>query len=364
MITSRGKTTRVSRRDFLQTSCIAAAAVAGFPSILRAQDKAGDTPIILGAGDHQYQWIDNWAKLPDGKKFGNTHAVVVLADGRVLIHNASPTGDATCVFDPSGKFITSWGKKYAGGAHGMDLRTENGKEFLYLAPTSMHRVYKTTVDGDELLDLHYPAAARDVKDDHVIADYKGPNKFVPTFVAVPPESVSPDGDFYVTDGYGSSYVHRYDGKGDYLQSWGGLGKDPGKLNCPHGIWCDTRTDGQPMIVVADRSNVRLQWFTLDGKLIKMKTDDLRAPCHFDQRGTDLLVPDLKGRVTLLDGDNKLICHLGDNPDESKRGNNGVKLADTRPGEFCTPHSARFDADGNIFVVEWLPYGRVTKLKKL
>jgi hypothetical protein len=353
----------VSRRTFL-TAAAASAVAIGFPAIVGAEDKAGDKPVIVGQGDHQYQWVDNWAKLPDGKKFGNTHAVVVLADGRVLIHNESPTGDATCIFDPDGKFITSWGKEYAGGAHGMDLRTENGKEFLYLAPTSMHRVFKTTVEGEQLMDLHYPAAAMDAKDNQVVPDYKGPNKFVPTFIAVPPESVSPNGDFYVTDGYGSSYVHRYDGKGNYIQSWGGLGTDPGKMNCPHGIWCDTRVEKQPMIVVADRANVRLQWFTLDGKLIKMKLDDLRHPCMLDQRGTDLLVPDLKGRVTLLDGDNKLICHLGDNPDTSQWANNGVKQADTKPGVFCTPHSARFDADGNIYVVEWLPYGGVTKLKKM
>jgi hypothetical protein len=29
-----------------------------------------------------------------------------------------------------------------------------------------------------------------------------------------------------------------------------------------------------------------------------------------------------------------------------------------------PHDACFDADGNIFVVEWVPTGRVTKLRHL
>jgi hypothetical protein len=353
-------TSKPTRRDFVKTTAlIGAAAITGFPAILRAQDKAGDKPVILGTGDHTYEWIDNWAKLPDGKKFGNTHAVVETADGRIFIHNASPTGDCTCIFDPDGKFISNWGPQYSAGAHGMDLRTEAGKEYLYLATTDMHKVFKTTLDGEVLLELEFPKQARDVKDGNTIPDYTGPDKYKPTFIALPDT-----GDFYVTDGYGSNYVHRYNSKGDYIQSWGGYGKEPGKLRQPHGIWVDTRGGGEPAIVVADRQNVRLQWFTLDGKFIKMVTDELRFPCMFDQRGTDLLVPDLKGRVTLLDKDNKLITHLGDNPDKKQWANNGVKPQDLKPGIFCTPHSARFDKNGNIFVVEWLPYGRVTKLRKI
>ena len=111
---------------------------------------------------------------------------------------------------------------------------------------------------------------------------------MPTFIAF---AAGQTGDFYVTDGYGSNYVHRYNTKGEYIQSWGGTGgkadsaEEPGKLKCPHGIWCDTRDSANPMILVADRANVRLQWFTLDGKFVKMVknepgVDNLRHPCHF------------------------------------------------------------------------------------
>jgi hypothetical protein len=343
----------------VQGTLAVGAAIAGFPAIAGAQDKAGDKPVIVGTGDHTYEWIENWAKLPDGKKFGNTHSVVETADGRIFIHNASPTGDSTCIFDPDGKFISSWGKEYSHGAHGMDLRNENGKEFLYLAPTSMHKVFKTTLEGEVLMELEFPKQAMHEENGAQVPDYSGPAKYVPTFIALPE-----NGDFYVTDGYGSNYIHRYNNKGEYLQSWGGTGKEPGKFSCPHGIWVDTRMGAEPTLVVADRANVRLQWFTIDGKFIKMVTDELRHPCMFDQRGGDLLVPDIDGRVTIFDKDNKLITHLGDNPNKKQWFNNGVKQKDTQPGIFCTPHSARFDSKGNIFVVEWLPYGRVTKLMKV
>ena len=86
-----------------------------------------------------------------------------------------------------------------------------------------------------------------------------------------------------------------------------------------------------------------------------------APPLFDIRGDVLLVPDLEARVTLLDKSNKLIVHLGDGGNGALRGEPREKFI---PGKFICPHSAAFDKDGNIFVVEWVEVGRVTKLKKV
>ena len=85
------------------------------------------------------------------------------------------------------------------------------------------------------------------------------------------------------------------------------------------------------------------------------------PCHFDTRGGVLLVPDLKARVTLLDKDNKLITHLGDDEDFKLRESPREKFV---AGKFIAPHSAMFDHLGNIFVVEWVEVGRVTKLMRV
>src|SRR5204862_5296995 len=147
-------------------------------------------------------------------------------------------------------------------------------------------------------ELRYPKDAKNAKGEPCYADE---GKFVPTFIAF-----GPTGDFYVTDGYGSNYVHRYNIKGEYISTFGGTGNGEGQLKCPHGIWCDTRDAANPMIVVADRSNVRLQYFTLDCKYISMVKDELRQPCHFDQRNGELLIPDLFGRVTIFDKNNKLV----------------------------------------------------------
>jgi hypothetical protein len=345
-----------SRRSILKSAAAGAIAMAGAP-IVKAAMKADSKTIVIGSGAHTYEVIDNWAGRPDDKPWGNTHMVQEVGDGRIFVHHTGP--ESVHVYDPDGKFIEAWGAEMKGGAHGMDLRAEGGEEFLYFAPTGQKRILKTNLKGERVFEFGFPQEAKNA--DRQPCYEPADPKFVPTFIAFAPGD---KGDFYVADGYGSNYIHRYDINGKYKSTFGGTGSGEGQLKCPHGIWCDTRDPASPMLVVADRANVRLQWFTLDGKFVKMVSDELRHPCHFDQRDGDLLIPDLHGRVTIFDKDNKLITHLGDNSDPAKRGKNGVKPEELIPGEFCTPHGAIWDRAGNIYVAEWLPYGRVTKLKRV
>jgi hypothetical protein len=151
-----------------------------------------------------------------------------------------------------------------------------------------------------------------------------------------------------------------------VRTWGGFGSEPGKMKTPHGLWLDDRPGREPSLVVADRANARLQYFTLDGKHLSF-VKGLLFPAHFDIRGEVLMVPDLFGRVTLFDKDNKVITHLGE---DSKRvmADKGFKIrANPKqwlPGKFVHPHDACFDKDGNIFVVEWVQTGRVTLLRRV
>ncbi|MEI9962012.1 MAG: hypothetical protein WDM76_13025 [Limisphaerales bacterium] len=119
---------------------------------------------------------------------------------------------------------------------------------------------------------------------------------------------------------------------------------------------------QPVLVVADRANRRLQNFTLDGEHINFVTDEMHAPCHFHTHGKIMVLPDLESRVTLLDQNNKLIVHLGQGP-----GYGGLRDK-TRdhftPGPIRCAAQRYFDQTGNIFVVEWVEVGRVTKLRKI
>ncbi len=144
-------------------------------------------------------------------------------------------------------------------------------------------------------------------------------------------------------------------------SFGGPGNRRGQLSCPHGLMVDTRPGSEPVLLVADRSNRRIQSFTLDGRCLGFVTEELRSPCHFHTHGNDLLIPDLEARVTIFDRQNKLIAHLGDGGDFGLRDKARDQFI---PGKFIAPHGGIFDRRGNIFIVEWVEVGRVTKLERV
>jgi hypothetical protein len=354
-----------TRREFL-TATAAAPLIA--PMILAAQDSAGKAPLV-GDGAHRYEAQHDWGALPANIRWGNTHGVVEDAQGNIHIHHTvhatSDSPDSMVVFDGAGKFIRSWGRQFRGVAHGLHIRKEGTDEFLYLTvnaanpqltpqPELQAIVVKTTLTGEIVWRIQGPP---DV-DAYKPAGDGTPKRYNPTNIAI-----APNGDLYVADGYGSYYINQYNSRTEYVRTFGGKGSGPGQLNEPHGIWVDTR-GGDPVLVVADRRNNRLQRFTLDGRHIDFVTG-FRLPCHFDEQNGLVVIPDLHGRVTLIDRNNQIVTHLGDsnapnwlNPLRREARDKFI------PGQFICPHGACFDHEGNLYVVEWVEVGRVTKLRKV
>ena len=350
--------TGASRREFLKMTATAALTSAVAPTILHAADKSGSKLPVLGSGSRQFEAIHGWGELPSHVVWGETHGVAVDEAGLIYIKhrsNAPEPMDSIVVFDPAGKFVRSFGKEYHGGGHGIDIRKDNGQEFLYLCDVKNRLVAKATLTGEQLWKFSYPEQP---------GVYQKLEQFNPTNVAF-----GPDGGFYVADGYGSSYIHQHDKDAKWIRTWGGAGTEDGKMRTPHGIWLDNRPGREPALIVADRGNARLQYFTLDGKFISI-VSGVSFPAHFDIRGTDLLVPDLHARVTIFDKDNNVAEHLGYDQAWTDRVLDGGKLSlrgkpdQWQSGRFIHPHDACYDKDGNIFVVEWVPTGRVTKLRKV
>ncbi len=342
-----------------------ATAFAAGPAILGAEDKAGTRPKVVGSGEHEYECFHDWGGLPESIHWVETHGVAIDKSGLIYVkHRAgrqkpgSPeeAQDTIVVFDPEGKYVRSFGKEYHGGGHGIDIREEDGQEYLYLccmAPVSL--VVKTDLKGEVVWIKEAPAEAE---------VYQEPKaRFSPTNVAF-----DPVGGFYVADGYGSHVIHQYDKNANWVRTFGGQGEEPGQFRTPHGLWLDDRPgNNETRLIVADRANARLQALTLEGEPASI-FGDVSFPAHFDIQGETLLVPDLHARVTLLDRSNEVIAHLGHDPDWTAEVLDGFQVR-TQPerwqsGRFVHPHDACFDAEGNIFVAEWVATGRVSKLRKL
>ena len=340
-----------SRRNFIGTCTLA-------PAILGATDKGGTKAPVVGAGKHTYEAIHDWGELPAGIKYGNTHGVVEDSQGHIYVHHTvhatSESADSMVVFDENGKFVKSWGKEFKGGAHGLHIQKEGSTEFLYLCDTARGIVMKATLNGEAVFTLGYPDSSAAYQPG---ADGKKP-KYSPTNLAI-----APNGDLYVGDGYGSSYINQYNRKGEYIRTFGGKGKEAGQLDCPHGIIVDRR-GGTPVLTVADRGNARIQRFTLGGNHIDF-VGGTNMPCHFNFfKNGDVVVPDLGARVTLMDQHNQVIAQLGDDSASPWRDTRKLSRDHFTAGKFIAPHGACFDHKGNIFVVEWVEVGRVTKLRRV
>jgi peptidylamidoglycolate lyase len=339
-----------NRRTFLQT---AAAATAGLTLGARAS-----AAVKFGEGKATYTLDEKWGALPTGLNYGFGCALVVDGKDRIYVTSRSPNA-CVVIFDSTGKLLETWAKdikdrvgydpnQYTATAHGLYWSKEGDKEFLYWTenvaapkgqPKLGARVYKTDLDGKILFQIG-----------NVDKETETSRKFDftnPTDVAV-----AANGDIYVVDGYGSQLVHRFDKNFKLIKTIGGRGKENGKFNVCHGVWVNTLKK-EPEIYIADRHNDRLQVFSPELEF-KRTIGEVRNPCCFYQHNGQIFIPDLAARVTILDEHDKVVAHLGD----------GAKIkAEDRPKTpevFATPHALTLDSKGNLYVIEWVPFGRPRK----
>ncbi|OYW16054.1 MAG: hypothetical protein B7Z55_14350 [Planctomycetales bacterium 12-60-4] len=355
------------RREFLGATTAAATGILLGAPFVHAAPKT-DQPLVVGSGDYRYTVMHEWPQLPDKYTWQTTHNVAVDNAGHLYVTHEGreelKDHPSIFVFDSAGKFVCAFGEQFQGGGHGIEVRQEGGEEFLYVCAYQMKKTFaKLSLTGETVWQQYAPmesgvyAAEEDTKP----AKVWGRDRFMPTNFAF-----LDDGGFLLVDGYGAYYVHRYDKNGKWLSCFGGVGKGEGKFNLPHGIWVDQRAGRNPSIVVCDRANQTLQYFTMDGKYLETLTG-FGLPANADTWENLLVVPELKARVTLLNERNEVVVQLGDDvarvtgPDGGKiRGDHNL----WQPGKFVHPHDACFAADGSIFVAEWVGTGRVSKLQRL
>ncbi|MFP6753046.1 MAG: peptidase, partial [Pirellulaceae bacterium] len=137
---------RSTRRVFLQSTSATMLASGIAPAFLGADDKAGSKPKVIGPEGHRYEIHHDCMEVPDHIRWQDTHGVAVDAEGLIYIKHRTKTAevmDSIVVFDPKGTFVRSFGKEYHGGGHGIDIRKDDGEEFLYLCDNKGYIAKKT-----------------------------------------------------------------------------------------------------------------------------------------------------------------------------------------------------------------------------
>lgn len=240
-------------------------------------------------------------------------------------------------------------------------RRERGErgDYPHVAGDRPGCVVKLSMDGRRLMSITAPPLpAYDV------------GRFCPTGIAVHDEARGGDGDVWVSDGYGESYVHRFRRDGSYVSTLSGE-EGAGRFACPHAIWIDHR-EGVPELYVSDRTNHRLQVFTLDGDFRRVvgSPESFRRPGGFALTGDYLVVAELDARLAVLDADDALVGYLGSDDQAAARPGFPNRLDDhalpqrpsvLRPGFFNSPHGIASDEHGNLYITEWMIGGRVVVL---
>jgi len=295
---------------------------------------------------------------PDGKPLGPCHGGTVI-DKAGNIYVTTDTERGIVVFSPEGKFIRAFGPSHI---HGLELRKEKGVEYIYGADPTHHKVMKIKLDGTIVWTILYPKES---------GLYKKEDGFKPCAV-----TVGPDGSIYVADGYGSNYVLIFDKNLKFVKAFGGPGSEEGKFNTCHGIALDNRLNkplhtgqhaaenmrgaNKPLLFICDRNNNRVEYWDLDGNFVKVIQKDLRMPAAVYIRGDYAVLPELKGRVTVLDKAGNIVAQVGDNPNVNQRANYGLPPDQWKVGICNSPHGAAMDKHGNLIVTEWSKYGHLHK----
>lgn len=338
------KRSEIERRAFLCASgAITASAALGGVTCFADADQVP----ILGQGDFKYRPVPGWGVLDAKTPVKNCSAMVTDSQDRIYLLT-DHTSNNIIVYDKDGRLIGKWGERFP-GAHGLEIVSEGGREVLFVTDISINRVFKTTLDGEILMELTYPKST---------GKYTAEKEYRPSWTLH-----LPDGDFFVLDGYGKDYILRYDRDGKLLHYFGG--PEGGIAHWgPHGGVIDARGPGEVEMIIAMSDQQSIKRLTLDGKLI----DEIRLPGSNPRMiqivGEHLFVPhladnwpkdrDSRGYVSVLDRNYRIVSNIGAAAPIYSGSEAGGKLQPMHEqgGLFQHPHDLVVAADGAIYVPQF------------
>lgn len=341
----------------------------------------------IGTSPFRYEWISDWGAIPDpesAKSGWAHHGMAVATSGEIIgIHPAKST---VLVFSETGDLQRSFPVPIREG-HQLALSAQGGEQYLWIAdPGSKNmnqggiyepvrgkwdgQVLRVSLEGEVQQTIGKPPHPAYVE-----------GNFAPTSMAVFEISSGGNGDIWVADGYGESYLHRFDSTGAYVGSINGEEGAAGRFDCPHGVWVDYRKD-DPELYIADRANRRVQVYDLEGGYIRtFGSDVLTSPSAFAVDGSHMIVAELRARLAVFDLGDNFVTYIGENerisrvernskddvpgwPNNLDEDGNVARSRILESGKFNSPHGIATDSAGNIYSGEWLIGGRYTKLVRL
>lgn len=269
-------------------------------------------------GKSNYRMIRPWQKPSAEGSIGVISQLAVDSHGRVFV--LQRTSPHLLVFRPDGTLERAFDHPRLITGHGIVIDSQD-------------RIFTVSYDAHQVLVFD-----RDFELVMELGTFNEPRWGAP-FNHPTDVAVAPDGEIYVSDGYGNAMVHRFSSSGHLISSWGEVGRGPGQFSTPHGIW--VLSDGR--VAVCDRDNDRIQLFDREGRYLGEWRDILR-PMDIWASRDNVFITEQAPRMTRLDLNGKV------------------------QGRFRTfgvyPHGLSGDDEGNLFVAEQGSTHCVTKYERV
>jgi sugar lactone lactonase YvrE len=267
------------------------------------------------SGAAGYRPVPDWARLPDGMRWGQVTAAAADGDGNLFVfRRAQPP---ILRLNAQGEFTRGFGEGVIAAAHGLRIDPHG---FLWAADVRGHTVYKMDRDGNVLMTLGKKGVSGSGVD-----TFNGPTDVL----------VTTTGDVFVTDGQFNSRVVHFAADGGFVKAWGTSGSGPGQFKVPHAI----AIDSGGRLFIADRDNGRIAIFDQQGRVLDEWTAFGQPSGLFIDASDRLYVAAIGERSGLITG--------------SARTGQVDGFIAIPAKELNGPHLVTVDARGQVYVADLL-----------
>lgn len=266
----------------------------------------------------------DWLKVPRFWDMGLVSDVAVDEEDRVWL--GSRGDHPVSVWAPDGQLVGLWGRPDLVSVHGISVAPGGA---VWVTDCQLHVVRRYDAAGNAELELGTRGRGKPAVTH--LGQFGQPFN-MPTSAAIDSE-----GRIFVADGYGNRRVHRFSQQGELELSWGRSGVSAGEFSMVHHV----SIDEQGRILICDRENDRIQFFSPDGEFLS--------------EWTGLLAP---GAAVCRDGV-VYVAEMGkplnSQPNGvSARGPDGQVLAAWYGGDAAMPvgsHGIAMDSQGDIYIAD-------------
>jgi hypothetical protein len=358
-------------------------AVAG--AVLAAGKPPVSAPATVSSPGPDFQVDPGWLKLPNKWVMGDPSSISVDRHDHVWVLHRPRTvpgpskeraAPPVLEFDSSGTFIRGWGGprdayEWPDTEHGIYV---DSRDHVWIGGNNPIAQVKLTTRSDDML-LEFDESGKVLMQighrDQSKGDADTKNVKEPADVFV----YQPTNEVFVADGYGNRRVVVFDaGTGAFKRMWGAFANAP--LDPPKavpGAPAPRVTDGpgppqfgtvhavkvsnDGLVYVADRTNSRIQVFTLEGKYMTQVFVNRLAESSLTASGL-AFSPDPEQRFLYVADFGNGALFVFNRKTLELVGRFGQRGSE--PGDFQNLHHIATDSKGNLYTAEVSPGSRIQK----